>query len=71
MHPRLHLGVFYISSDDSKQKAFLHTLQAYSSQQLVASHAELMNRAGCPEAAGVLQGKLILIQHPYRIFFPF
>ena len=63
MHPRLHLGVFHISSNVTRQKAFLHKLPVYSSQPLVAPHAKHMNQAGGAGAAGVLQGKLILFQH--------
>jgi hypothetical protein len=38
MIPRLHLGVFHISSNDIKQKAFRETLPNYSSQQLDVPH---------------------------------
>ncbi len=62
MYPRLHLGAFHISSDVTKQKAFLRTLPTYSSQQLVAPHAKPTNLAGSVGAAGVLQDKLILFQ---------
>ena len=63
MHPRLHLGVFHISSNVTRQKAFLHKLPVYSSQPLVAPHVKHMNQAGGAGAAGGLQGNLILFQH--------
>jgi hypothetical protein len=62
MYPRLHLGVFRISNDDTRQKAFLHTLPTYSSQQLVVPHAKPTNLVGSVGAAGVLHDKLIRFQ---------
>ena len=63
MYPRLHLAVFQISTDASKQKAFRQTLANCSSQRLVPPHTRLMNQAGTVGAAGVLGGKLILFVH--------
>jgi hypothetical protein len=67
IHPmitHLHLGVFHISSNDSKQKAFRETLPNYSSQQLDVPHKKHTNPAGNAGAAGIFQDKLILFQHP-------
>ncbi len=49
MYPLLHLGAFHISSDVTKQKAFLRTLPTYSSQQLVAPHAKPTNQLAALE----------------------
>jgi hypothetical protein len=64
--PRLHLGMFHISSNDIKPKAFRETLPNYSSQQLDVPHKKTKhtNPAGNAGAAGVFQDKLILFQHP-------
>ena len=63
MFPRLHLGVFHISSNDIRQRAFRETLPNYSSQQLEIPHRKHTSPAGNAGAAGVIRGKLILFQH--------
>ena len=63
MFPRLHLGVFHISSNDIRQRAFRETLPNYSSQQLEIPHRKHTSPAGNASAAGVIGGKLILFQH--------
>ena len=63
MFPRLHLGVFHISSNDIRQRAFRETLPKYSSQQLEIPHRKHTSPAGNAGAAGVIGGKLILFQH--------
>ena len=54
MYPRLHLGVFLVSSNVMKQMDFLKMLPTYSSQQLVPPHLRSTNLVGGVGAAGVL-----------------
>jgi hypothetical protein len=63
MYPRLHLGVFPISYNVTKQKAFQQTLPNYLSQPLDPPHIRRTNQAGSAGAAGVVHGKLILFRH--------
>ena len=64
MSPRLHLGVFHISSNDIRQRAFRETLPNYLSQQLEIPHRKHTSPVGNAGAAGVIEGKLILFKHP-------
>ena len=59
MYPRLHLGVFLVSSNFMKQRDFVKMLPTYSSQQLVPPHLRPTNLVGGVGAAGALLGKLI------------
>ena len=63
MYPRLHLGVFPISYNVTKQKAFQQTLPNYLSQPLDPPHIRRTNQAGSAGAAGVVHEKLILFRH--------
>ena len=63
MFPRLHLGVFHISTNAFKLRAFRQTLPNYLSQQLVLPHTKPTTQAGTVGAAGVLEGKLIPFIH--------
>ena len=63
MFPRLHLGVFRISYNVTKQRAFQQTLPNYLSQPLDPPHIKPMNPAGNAGAAGVVREKLILFRH--------
>ena len=62
MYPRLHLAVYHVLSNATKQKDFLKTLPTYLSQQLVPPHLRHTNQAGVVGAAGVLKGRLIRFQ---------
>ena len=63
MFPRLHLGVFRISYNVTKQRAFQQTLPNYLSQPLEPPHIKPMNPAGNAGAAGVVREKIILFRH--------
>ena len=62
MYPHLHLAVYHVSSNTTKQKDFLNTLPTNSSQQLIPPHLRHTNPAGVVGAAGVLKGRLIRFQ---------
>ena len=64
MYPRLHLSVFHISGNNTKQKVFRKTLPKYFSQPLVPPHVKRTSQPGDNGAAGVLNGKLIRFQQP-------
>ena len=70
MYPRLHLAVFHLSGNSTKQKGFQRTLPEYSNQQLVPPHIRHTSQPGHYGIAGVLNGKLIQFQPPsMRSFF--
>ena len=54
--PRLHLGVFHISSNDIRQRAFRETLPNYSSQQLEITRRKHTSPAGNAGGACVIRG---------------
>ena len=53
MYPRLHLGVFLVSSNVMKQMDFLKMFPTYSSQQLLPPHLRPTNLVEGVGAAGV------------------
>ena len=64
MYPRLHLAVFQLSGNSTKQKSFQRTLPEYCNQQLVPPHIRHTSQPGDYGIAGVLNGKLIQFQPP-------
>ena len=62
MYPRLHLAVFQLSGNNTKQKGFQRTLPKFCNQQLVPPHIRHTSQPGDYGIAGVLNGKLIQFQ---------
>lgn len=56
MYPRLHLAVFHISGNNTKQKTFQKTLPNYFYQQLVPPHIRHTSQPGDYGIAGVAIG---------------
>ena len=69
MYPRLHLAVFQLSGNSTKQKGFQRTLPDYCNQRLVPPHIRHTNQPGDYGIAGVLNGKLIQFQAPPMMSF--
>ena len=69
MYPRLHLAVFQLSGNSSKQKGSQRTLPEYCNQQLVPPHIRLTSESGDYGIAGVLNGKLIQFKPPSMMSF--
>lgn len=64
MFPRLHLAVFYISGDSTKQWEFLKTLLRYSFRHHVPPHEKRTDPLWDAGAASVIKETLILFRHP-------
>lgn len=71
MYPRLHLAVFQLSGNSTKQKGSQRTLAEYCNQQLVPPHIRHTNQSGDFGIAGVLNGKLIQFSPPSMMSFSF
>ena len=69
MYPRLHLAVFQLSGNSTKQKVFQRTLPEYCNKQLVPPHIRHTSQPGDNGIAGVLNGKLIRFQPPSMMSF--
>lgn len=67
IHPMfhlLHLAVFHISGDSTRQWDFLTTLPRFSLQQLTPQHRKRINQLGDARVAGVIDERSILfLQH--------
>lgn len=67
IHPMfhlLHLAVFHISGDSTRQWDFLTTLPRFSLQQLTPQHRKLINQRGDARVASVIDERSILfLQH--------
>ena len=67
IHPMshlLHLPVFHISGDSTRQWDFLTTLPRFSLQQLTPQHRKRINQLGDARVAGVIDERSILfLQH--------
>ena len=64
MYPTLHLAVFQLSGNSTKQKGFQRALPEYCNQQLAPPHIRHTSQPGDYSIAGVLNGKLIQFQPP-------
>ena len=62
MFPRLHLAVFHVSGDSTRQWEFQTTLRRFSSQHPAHLQGKPINQLGDAGVAGVLRERLILFQ---------
>ena len=63
MFPRLHLAVFHVSWDSTKQQEFQTMLQKFSFRHPANLQGKRINQLGDAGVAGVLRERLILFQH--------
>ena len=64
MFPRLHLAVFHVSGDSTRQWEFQTMLQRFSFQHPTNLQGKHINQLGDAGVAGVLRERLILFQRP-------
>ena len=63
MFPRLHLAVFHVSGDSTRQWAFQTVLRRFSFRLPANLRGKHINQRGDAGVAGVLRERLILFQH--------
>ena len=63
MFPRLHLAVFHVSGDSTKQWEFQTLLRKFSFRHPANLQGKRINQLGDAGVAGVLRERLILFQH--------